>query len=110
MVSLVIDVKVLPGKLREFSQTLNFLIPEFRSEEGCLSYTYKKQPNKPDSISIAAEWNSWSQLEAHFCGARFDIFLGAINVLCEKPHVKIRDQSRIVGMEAIVKAREQESF
>ena len=90
MVFLVIDVKVLPGKLKEFTQTLDFLLQEFRIEEGCLSYLYKKQNNNPDFISISAEWKTWSHLEAHFRSELFDIFLGAINILCETPHIEIK--------------------
>ncbi len=52
MVSLVIDVKVLPGKLKEFSQTIDFLIQEFRLEEGCLSYVYKCQNKNRALISV----------------------------------------------------------
>ncbi len=109
MVSLVIDVKVLPGKLKEFSQTIDFLIQKFRLEEGCQSYLYKRQNNNQDFISITAEWNSWPHLETHFRSALFDIFLGAMNVLCEKPHVEIKDQSSVVGMEAIERVRKKKS-
>jgi quinol monooxygenase YgiN len=110
MVSLVIDVRVYPGKFTEFSQTLDSLLQEFRLEEGCLSYVYKCKNTNPDQIVIEAEWRSWPQLERHFHGALFDIFLGAINILCERPYVEIKDQKRILGMEAIEKARKQKSF
>jgi quinol monooxygenase YgiN len=110
MVSLVIDVRVSPGKFTEFSQTLDSLLQEFRLEEGCLSYVYKCQNTNPDQIVIEAEWRSWSQLERHFQGALFDIFLGAINILCERPHVEIKDQTRVLGMEAIEQTRKQKLF
>jgi quinol monooxygenase YgiN len=110
MVTLLIDIKVYPGKFTEFSQTLDYLLQEFRHEEGCVSYVYKCQNNNPDQIIIEAKWNSWLQLERHFQGALFDIFLGAINILCERPHVEIGDQTRVRGMEAIEKARKQKLF
>jgi quinol monooxygenase YgiN len=107
MVSLVIDVRIYPGKYKEFIQTLDSLFQEFRLEEGCQSYVYKCQNSNPDQVIIEAEWRSWSQLERHFCGALFDIFLGAVNILCERPHVQIKAQKRILGMEAIEQARKQ---
>ena len=110
MVPLLIDIKVYPGKFTEFSQTLDSLLQEFRMEEGCLSYVYKCQNTNPDQIVIEAEWRSWLQLERHFRGALFDIFLGAINILCERPHVEIKDQKRVLGMKAIAPTRQQKSL
>ena len=107
MVVLKIDVKINPGKFMEFTQSLDYLLKEFRLEKGCLSYVYQCQSTNQDQILIEAEWKSWSQLERHFRGELFDIFLGAINILCERPHVQIKDQNQVLGMEAIQQARKQ---
>lgn len=52
MVVLKIDVKIYPGKFEEFTQTPDYLLQEFRLEEGCLSYVYKCQNTNPDQILI----------------------------------------------------------
>ena len=107
MIYVTIDVKLYPGKFEEFTQTLDSLLQEFRLEDGCISYVYKCIGTNPDQISVEAEWDSWSQLERHFRGALFDIFLWAINILCERPHVEIKNQKRVLGMEAIERARKK---
>ena len=110
MINVTIDITLYPGKFEEFTQTLDSLLQEFRLEDGCLSYVYKCIGTNPDRISVEAEWDSWPQLERHFRGTLFDIFLGAINILCERPRIEIKDQNQILGMEAIEQVRKQQLY
>jgi quinol monooxygenase YgiN len=105
MVKLSISVSVRPGKLLEFTQIMESLIKEYRTEKGCLSYDYQ-QDNKAENIfRIEAKWEPMEALRDHFRTHQFSILLGAFKVLCETPQVKIIDGSRTLGMEAIYAAR-----
>jgi quinol monooxygenase YgiN len=107
MVCLVINVTVLTGKRNEFIQTMDFLLKQFRLEDGCINYGLESHQTEKNQISIRAEWDSWPKLEVHFRGGLFTIFLGAINVLCETVEVKIKVNSELLAMEAIEKARKK---
>lgn len=108
MIKMTIDVKAHPHKLKEFLQTLEGLMVELRKEKGNLSYQYQQDNDDNNMIHIRAEWQSWEKLESHLQGNFFTVLLGAIRVLCEAPEVKIDDGSRMMGMDAIDKARKKE--
>ena len=108
MVSVSIEVQVLPGKMKEFRQAFDAILPKFRLEDGCQYYEYPDK-NKPNGLSITSQWSSWEKTENHFSRKLFCILLGAINILCEQHQVRIKEGSKLMGMEAIEKVRKNVS-
>ena len=54
-----------------------------------------------NEFCLESEWQSRRELKDHFRGKDFMLLMGAINVLCKKPEVKINDSKASYGMEFI---------
>lgn len=115
MIKVSIKVKIHPGKKKEFMHALmgfrsvQGLIDQLRKEKGCLKYHLHKDKDQKDRFIIESEWHTLEEFEKHFRSKCYSILLGAIHVLCNSPEVEITNESRILGMEAIEKARKEES-
>lgn len=115
MIKVSIKVKIHPGKKKEFMHALmgfrsvQGLIDQLRKEKGCLKYYVRKNRDQIDEFYIESEWHNKEAFELHCQGRCFTILLGAIGILCNSPEVKISNESKILGMEAIEKTRKKES-
>jgi quinol monooxygenase YgiN len=105
MVKMTIGVKTYPNKHKEFLQTLIGLVGLFRKEKGCIKYDFSYDTQNISHFNIASEWETMGAVEEHFKGKYFGVYLGAIQVLCEEPDVKITYGQITLGMEAIEAAR-----
>jgi quinol monooxygenase YgiN len=112
MIKMSIRVKPNINAQKEFEQTLvgtqiddthiSGLIDKWLNDKGCINYVlHRENENK---FCLESEWLSRKELEDHFRSKDFMLLMGAIDVLCEKPVVKINDDKSSFGMEFIKSA------
>ena len=109
MIKMSIRVKPNVNAQKEFEQTLvgmkiddtdiSGLIDKWRNEKGCICYLLHRE--NESIFCLESEWQSQRELKDHFRGKDFMLLMGAIDVLCEKPVVKIIDGKSSFGMEFI---------
>ena len=109
MIKMSIRVKANVNAQKEFEQTLvgmkiddthiSGLIDKWRNEKGCICYLLHRE--NESIFCLESEWQSQRELKDHFRGKDFMLLMGAIDVLCEKPVVKINDGKSSFGMEFI---------
>ena len=109
MIKMSIKVKANLNVQKEFEQTLvgmqiedthiSGFIEKWRNEKGCINYVLHREDE--NIFYLESEWQSRKELEDHFRSKDFMLLMGAINVLCEKPVVKINDGKSSFGMEFI---------
>lgn len=109
MIKMSIRVKPNVNAQKEFEQTLvgmkiddthiSGLINKWRNEKGCICYVLHRE--NESIFCLESEWQSRRELKDHFRGKGFTLLMGAINVLCKKPEVKINDSKASYGMEFI---------
>lgn len=101
MVNLTIQLTIHDGKRMEFFHTVDSLVKLYRKEKGCVSYDHRFDQNDENKCTISAAWKTWDDLERHFQRQNFSVLLGAIQVLCAPPELKVTDGVRTMGMEAV---------
>lgn len=109
MIKMSISVKPNLNAQKEFEQTLvgmqiknthiSGLIEKWRNENGCIRYLLHRE--NENEFYLESEWKSLEELEDHFRSKDFLLLMGAINVLCEQPKVKIKDDKASYGMDFI---------
>ena len=109
MIKMSISVKPNLNAQKEFEQTLvgmqienihiSGLIEKWRNEKGCIRYLLHRE--NENEFYLESEWQSREELEDHIRGNGFTLLMGAINVLCEQPDVKIKDDKASYGMDFI---------
>jgi len=115
MIKMTIRIKPHGNAKKEFEQTLvgiqiddthiSGLIENWRNEKGCINYVLHGE--NESIFCLESEWQSREELEDHFRSKGFTLLMGAIDVLCEKPVVKITDGKSSFGMEFIKSVLEQ---
>jgi len=115
LIKMTIRVKAHGNAQKEFEQTLvgiqiddthiSGLIENWRNEKGCINYVLHRE--NENIFCLESEWQSRRELKDHFRGKDFMLLMGAIDVLCEKPVVKITDGKSSFGMEFIKSVLEQ---
>jgi quinol monooxygenase YgiN len=107
MVKLTLQVITRPHKEKEFKQTLESLMLEFRKKKGCLKAQFEQNRDDPDNVHITSEWETMNDFNRHLQGHYFTVLLGTIKVLCETPKVQIDTGAESLGMDYINDVREQ---
>jgi len=94
MIRQSIQVKIRPGKKKEFLRALlgfrsaKGMIGNLVLDKGCLNYQLIKDKNHTDQFLIESEWKTIEDLELHFSSKNYSLLLGAINILCDSSQVK----------------------
>jgi len=109
MIKMSIRIKPNMNAQKEFEQTLvgmqiedthiSGLIDNWQNEKGCNYYVLNRE--NENVFCLESKWQSRKELEDHFRSKDFMLLMGAIDVLCEKPEVKINDGKISYGMEII---------
>ena len=109
MIKMSIRVKPNVSAQKEFEQALvgmqiedthiSGLIEKCRNDKGCINYVLHRE--NENIFCLESEWQSRRELKDHFRGKDFMLLMGAVDVLCEKPVVKITDGKSSFGMEFI---------
>jgi quinol monooxygenase YgiN len=101
---------VLPEKRIELLQTLRSMVEGFKKEKGCKSCFFYQDVDNENIFILVEEWNSQEELDNHLKSEMFGALIGAKSLLAKIPEVDIKVIAYKAGMEAVRKARENESI
>lgn len=88
MILIIIRMKVLPGKRKEFSQTITSLSGSIRTEKGCNRCEFCQSMEDENLFLLLEEWDTQENFKDHLKSKQFKVFRGAMNLLGE-PHEMI---------------------
>jgi quinol monooxygenase YgiN len=85
MISIAIQMKVIPEKRLEFSQAITSLIASIRGEKGCSCCNLHQSVENENDLFLVEEWETTRDLSTHLQSEIFKVVLGAMTLLKE-PH------------------------
>lgn len=98
MITMTAIVKVNPEKQKEFLQTIHSLQNNGRRIENIRGVALYRDEEDPTSFSVINEWESNDDFENYLKGESFMVFLGAVEVLCEKSEIKYNTHKGIQSL------------
>jgi len=99
MVSINYNFKTNAGKNLEFLQTIGSIIIELRKVKGCKGIDIQQDDQIKEQFSLQLKWQNAKCLMCLFERTEFDIFQGAMKVLCQTPIVEINDGHKTIKIE-----------
>lgn len=98
MTVMSIDVKVRPGKEREFMQLMDSLLCDHAQIKGLNTFKLYQEVVDPGAFRLILEWQTQEEGERFLDTARFGVLAGAARVLCEKSEVSCGGVLRELSM------------
>lgn len=87
MITMTVQVNVIPEKEKEFLQTVEYLGHEAKSIHGLKSIHLHKDIQKPTCYHLIEEWETEDYLNDYLNGENFKVILGAIQILCRSSEI-----------------------
>jgi len=84
MISKSVIIKVRPGKLEEFQQTVFALQSKREGENGKKFFMIDQDPEKQNVFRVTYEFNSHHGSESYFKSDEHRVLVGALKILCEQ--------------------------
>ena len=100
MISINFSFKTKPGMNLEFLQTIGSIIIDLRKVDGCKNIDLQQDDNVKEQFSLKLNLENKEQLIALLDYSKFEIFQGAIQVLCEPPQINIYDRLNTIIIES----------
>ena len=85
----LVDLKVAAGNRKEFSQTMDAIVNQIRSQTECVKATLCQDIEDETSFILLTEWTARKDLENYIRSDRFGVLLGA-GCLLEHPSISTR--------------------
>ena len=95
MVSVILKMRALPEKRREFKQTLQALIEPTRNEKGCLGYDVFEDIENKNNFCLVERWASRKDLDDHQRTERFAVLMGTRSLLEREPEIIVNEISHL---------------
>ena len=73
----LVDLKVAAGNRKEFSQTMDAIVNQIRSQTECVKATLCQDIEDETSFILLTEWTARKDLENYIRSDRFGVLLGA---------------------------------
>lgn len=89
MTGLFIRMPVRRGKRDELHNTLKSLFAQIRSDPGCLNFQMAMDIEDRGTFFCGGVWENEEALHAFFRTRTCTVLIGAIQLLCESPDVRI---------------------
>ena len=67
---------------------------------GCISIDLQQDDNAKEQFSLKLNWENKEQLMSLLNNSEFEIFQGAIQVLCDPPQITIHDRDNTIIIDA----------
>ena len=93
------NIKTKPDKNLEFMQTIGSIIVGLRKAKGCMSIDFQQNDQDEDQFYLRFQWQNSALFKALLLSKEYDIFEGAIMILCEPPIVEISDVNTIIKID-----------
>ncbi|WP_028585354.1 putative quinol monooxygenase [Desulfogranum mediterraneum] len=100
MIHVIASIEVRAERLDDFSQLFKRLIPEVRSEEGCLEYQptvdldtgLAAQELNPRVVTVIERWQSLEHLRTHLAAPHMEAFRKQVSAIVTKLSLKVLDK------------------
>lgn len=96
MIIINFTLKTNTGKNLEFLQTIGSIIVDLHKAKGCINIDLQQENDVKEQFSLKLNWENKELLMALFNNSEFEIFQGAIQVLCEPPLITIYDGQKTI--------------
>ena len=100
MIIINFSLKTKTGKKLEFLQTIGSIIVDLHKANGCINIDLQQDENVKDQFSLKLNWENKEHLIALLDYNEFEIFQGAIQVLCEPPLINIYDGHKTIVIDS----------
>ena len=80
-------------------QTIGSIIVGLRKANGCMSVDFQQNDQDEDQFYLRFHWQNSAFFKALLLSKEYDIFEGAIKILCEPPIVEISDMNTIIKID-----------
>lgn len=97
MISMYLSMITKPGKCREFKQTMDYIIPQNKTER-YLAYDFRQSILDDDNFYIHAKWQDMKGLKTYLLSDQFKLLQGAIAVLCNPPEIEVAAGDHIINI------------
>lgn len=84
MTMVLMKVSALPGKTKEFVQTVRLLANSTRASTGCLSHDWYQSAEDARSFVLIETWENLRVLRRHQGSYPFKVLAGAVRTLAER--------------------------
>ena len=88
MISINFILNTKPGKNLEFLQTMGSIIVDLYKVKGCMNIDFKQDDLYKDQFCFRLDWQNKKLFKSLLKSKEYDIFEGAIKVLCHAPTVE----------------------
>ncbi len=89
MVPIHIKMNVRSEKRKELLQTLKSIVPQVRTEKGCVSSDLYHNDENENDILLVEAWETRNELDDHLRSGSFMVLMGARLLLTRPPEVMI---------------------
>ncbi|HET6489071.1 MAG TPA: antibiotic biosynthesis monooxygenase family protein [Syntrophales bacterium] len=103
--TITIEVRAQPGKVKELYQTLQALIPTMRKEVGCQACRVSRDVEEGDLFFLSCEWDAPGSLDDYMRSGSGSALLGAIDLLGESARFKAGSDESWKEIEALRRVR-----
>ena len=103
--TITIEVRAQPGKVKELYQTLQALIPTMRKEVGCQACRVSRDVEDGDLFFLSCEWDAPGSLDDYMRSGSGSALLGAIDLLGESARFRTGSDDKWKEIETLRRAR-----
>jgi len=83
--------KTKAGMNLEFLQTMGSIIIDLHKVKGCVNIDFQQKDRDEDQFSLRLDWQNDKLIKELVRSKEYNIFEGAMKVLCQTPIIKIND-------------------
>ncbi len=99
MILVFIKMNVRPDKRKELLQTIQSIVAQMRTENGCIGSNFYRNAENEKDFFLVQEWTSRKTLDDHLQTAGFTVLMGAGSLLSRPPEIMIHAVSRSSELE-----------
>jgi quinol monooxygenase YgiN len=103
--TITIEVRAQPGKVKELYQTLQALLPTMRKEMGCQTCRVSRDVEDGELFFLSSEWDAPGSLDDYMRSGSGSALLGAIDLLGESARFRTGGDEQWKEIEALRRAR-----
>jgi quinol monooxygenase YgiN len=103
--TITIEVRAQPGKVKELYQTLQALLPTMRKEAGCQACRVSRDVEDGELFFLSGEWDTPGSLDEYMRSSSGSALLGAIDLLGESARFRTGNDEKWKEIEDLRRTR-----
>jgi len=80
-------------------QAIGSIMVNLRKLKGCINIDFQRDDHDEDQFCLRLNWQNGESVRSLFVSKEFDVFQGAIQVLCIPPTVEIDARKKLIKIE-----------